>query len=206
MSTTLYNILARKDATYKEDLIRRSIILIRNSKNERTIDKHKMFIYDSVSSIIVKNTNNFFNLVSEIEKHRLIHEKDDIVVECYIILDKCVEKFSLKNPDWKFYFYLNKSLAQGLFRLKTKTYDNKQIYSTLDFAKIDNYDKNTFSTVNNYPLFLDKNFSDKEILLMQSKISEENIADFCKKIEIARSEYYRLVASIKKKINRKYLT
>jgi len=202
----MYNQLLQKKIKYNEKLVRRSIIVVRHSTNRRTSDKHKMFLTYSLSSIIVKNVNNFFNLLKDVDKVYIIHEKDDIVAECYVMLNKCIENFNVRMTDKKFYFYFNKSLSTGLWRLKEKVYNKNKTMGMSDFSEIAKYEQSTFTHNNQYPLLLQKNFSDREILIMQSKIDEEKIADCCKKLEITRGEYYKILLTIKSKINRKYLT
>lgn len=206
-SDSLYRRLSNSKTKYSEKLVRRSIVIIRNSTNEQLVKKHKDFIFDCLSKIIVKNINNFFNLIKNIDKGYVIHEKDDIVIECFIILDKCIEKFNLTMKDKKFYFYYNKSLSQGLYRLKEKNYGVKQNkYKHIDVNDVVNFDKTTFTHIKSYPLFLNKNFTNKEILLMQSKLGEEKIEFFCKKVEISHNEYYKILRSIKSKIDKKYFS
>lgn len=195
---------------YNETLIRRSILVIRNSTSHRTIERHKLFIIDALSPIIIKNVNNFFNLLKDLESHQILHEKDDIVAECYIILDKCIQNYCIDpsdkryRDDSKFYWYCNKSFSIGLFRLKGKVYQMKG-YNSVDFSDINLHNREGFSHTMVHPLLLGKNFSDKEILLMQSKIEDEKIQDFCKKIDISRTEYYKVLKSIKAKVNKQYL-
>lgn len=207
MSDKLYRELCQKTDKYSERKIRRSIIIIRHSSNNRLVRKQKQIIFDCVSKIVVKNINNFFNLIKDVEKGHVIHEYDDIVSECFVIVDKCVEKFNLAEKRYKFYFYLNKSLGQGLYRLKERNYGSKTgKYAYVDALNSIEYNEDTFTYIKNYPLFLDKNFSNKEILLMQSKLQEEKINDFCKKTEMTKSEYYRVLKSVKNKIDKNYLT
>lgn len=205
-NNTLYKFLNTCNIKYSEKNIRRSIIVIRITTNERLRNKHKDFIFQSVSKIIVRNVNNFFNLIQDIEKGHVIHEKDDIVNECFVILQNCIDKFNLTNKSFKFYFYLNKACSQGLYRLKEKHYCNKSNkHQYNDVNDILNFDSSTFTSSSSYPLFLDKNFTKKEILLMQSKLDEEKIEDFCKKIEISKNEYYKILKNIRVKIQKNYI-
>ena len=206
MSDLLFKQLCASDKKYSEKMIRRCIIITRHTTNPRLIEKSKRKIFEYVGKMVVKNVNNFFNLIKDIEKGQVIHEQDDIVSECYVIVDKCIDKFNMTEKHYKFYFYLNKSLSQGLYRLKEKNYGVKtQKYSFIAASDVVDYDKKTFSYIKNYPLFLEKNFSNKEILLMQSKLQEEKIDDFCKKAEMTKSEYYRVLKSVKIKIEKNYL-
>lgn len=204
MSDYLYKDLQRKSIQYSEQGVRRSIVVIRISKNKRLLDKHKEFLLRSCSTIIVRNVNNFFNLIQNVESGQKIHTQDDIVMECYIILNNCVEKFDLELES-KFYFYLNKSLAQGLHKIIEKNYDKKfgrDVY--LDINVVCNYKQESFSVNDSNPLLLDKNFTKSEVLLMQSKIQEEQPESFCGKLGITRNEYYNLLKSIKNKLEMNY--
>lgn len=207
MSDIIYRNLCESKTKYSEKLIRKNIILIRYSSNQKLITKSKKIIFDCVSKIVVKNVNNFFNLIKDIETRHVIHEQDDIVSECFVVVDKCICKFNMNEKRYKFYFYLNKSLSQGLYRLKEKNYSVKTSkYSYISASDVVDYDQRTFHYIKNYPLFLDKNFTNKEILLMQSKLQEEKIDDFCKKVEMTKGEYYRILKSVKIKIQKNYLS
>lgn len=203
----LYRSLLDSKVKYSEKMVRRSLIVIRHSSNERLVEKHKRFIFECSCKIIVRNTNNFFNLIKNVECGQVIHEKDDIVNECFLIMNKCLSKFNLKEKKYKFYFYVNKSISQGLYRMKERNYGlSTGKYSYINAGDVVEYEKKTFTHINNYPLFLEKNFSNKEILLMQSKLQEEKIEDFIIKAEITKSEYYRILKSVKSKIGKKYLS
>lgn len=203
--SSLYSVLQKSKVAYNNRFIRKCLIICKYSTRESVRSRHKRYIYESVGSLTLKNVNNFFNLIRGVEKHLVLHEKDDIISECYLILDKCIEKFDLTEKDKKFYFYYNKSLIFGLMRIKKKQYNNKLNYQCVDFCDIESFDKRTQNEMQNHPLFLRNNFTDKEILLIQSKLEEEKIDNFCKKLGITKKEYYDTFNSIKKKINKKYL-
>ena len=143
MSTTLFNSLMRSSTQYDEVKIKKSIIVLRRTHSLKVLEGRKNYIYQALAIIIVKNVNNFFNLVKDIPKENVIHCKDDIVVECYIILNKCIEKFNLDNPDWAFHFYFNKALSHGLFRFKNKHYRPGKF--NVNYDDVSAYENRTFT-------------------------------------------------------------
>jgi hypothetical protein len=201
---TLYKFLKDNEIKYCEKSVRKSVAILKVVKNGRVAEKHKKILMLLCSKIIIKSVNGFFFLIRGIEKGNVIHEQDDIVQECFLILNKCIEKFDLKNPDYRFYFYVNSAMQKGLYRLKEKEYSsisNKHIY--VNISEVVEHDTMIVKGMN-HPLFLGKNFTKKEILLMQSKLDDEHIDDFCEKIDINKAEYYKVLKTIGRKINKNY--
>lgn len=203
MSDSLYQHILQQRCKYSEKSVVKSIVYIKNSTNEKLIDKHKQEIVKYTSKIILRNVANFFNQLRGLDQSKIHHSKDDIVSECYLIINNCIEKFDLRSG-YKFYFYLNKSMMRGLNKLKKESYRGESGSPFIDAIEICKFDWRTFSTEENNPLLLEKIFTKKEVLLMQSRVQEQTIDEFIKSIEISRTEYHKILKRIREKINKNY--
>jgi hypothetical protein len=200
LSTTLYNSLQKAGVPYDEREVIKSIIVIRKSSNLKLLEKHKNYMYNALGTIIIKNVNNFFNMVKELPKELVIHTKDDIVIECYIILTRCINKFDITRPD--FFFYYNKSLSHGLYRFKNKNYKEKNF--TVNYDDVSAYEQKTFTKQDFNPLLLNENFTDLELHLIDSKTNGTSVDTFIKQANITRVIYFNTLKSIKDKIDKHY--
>lgn len=68
-----------------------------------------------MKDIVKKNIANYLNLLSSIDMKDTLPSRDELIADCYIIFDKCVEKYKL-GKGYNFYFYFNKSLSRNFFR------------------------------------------------------------------------------------------
>jgi hypothetical protein len=163
-------------------------------------DKHREYIFKSMSGIIIKNVNNFFNLIKGVDNSLIIHEKDDIVSECYLILNKCIEKFDISLKDSKFYFYYNKALSSGLYRIQERTYHGR--YENVCITELNRKSNKVHTLQPSNPLLLDLSFSENEILLINSRVEQISMKDFCLNNNISKVEYNNMLSNIKDKINK----
>lgn len=56
-------------------------------------------------------------------------DRDELVSECFLIFNKCVEKYKVL-PSHNFYFYFNKSLSRNFFRDYQRALINDKIEMT----------------------------------------------------------------------------
>lgn len=195
MMASLYTQLKNSSIRYDEDKVKNCLIVIRNSKNDKLVEKSKMLIYNSLSNIIVKNVNNFFNLIKRVEAHRVLHERDDIVTECYVILNKCIKNFDV-NSGKNFFFYFNKALSLGLHRLAKKNYKDDIYFN--DYDVVHKFETNTFSNVALDPVMLDNvKFTLEHTEYIDSRLADEKINDFISRKGITRTAYYKIVNEVK---------
>jgi hypothetical protein len=204
MAASLFNTLRNSQVRYDEDNVRRSLVVIRHAKSSRLINAHKENIMMALSQIIVKNVNNFFNLVRHTEECRLLHEKDDIVGECYMMLEKCLQKFDI-NRNKNFFWYYNKSLSMGLFRLAKRVY-KKDVYFK-DFSDLyGGENKLMHNKIQQAldPMIMRIDFSPEQIEYLESKINDEKIGDFLSRTGVQRTVYTRLGKEVKVKLQSYY--
>lgn len=109
----------KKDYKYKRKFINACILRIRFGKrSSKTIKGYKTYIFKAMKGIVNKNICNYINLL-EGSPCRDIPQYDEILAECYIIFDKCLEKYKvLKNNS--FYFYFNKAMSRRFYKCYQK--------------------------------------------------------------------------------------
>ena len=173
------------------------ILLCRKCKNERIVEKYELILFKSMGRIIVRNIDNFFFLIRNCDKICL-YSKEDLIGECYLILNRCIHSnFDVKSGK-DFFWYYNTSLTRGLKRILDNNYllhiktDNVE---NLGSIKIPEDSKEDFFDY--YCKIL--NFTDKEQQILKSKVDQIKIKDFVKTSGINENEYYRLLNSIKEK-------
>lgn len=203
-STSLFTMLRNSKERYDEDKVRKSLIIIKSVKNTRLADRHKEFVMFSLSDIIVKNVNNFFNLIKHVEECRLLHEKDDIVAECYVIMQKCMDNFDVKRNK-NFFWYYNKSLSMGLFRMTKRMYKTNIYFK--DFADMYGGENRLMQQSTQQaldPLIMNVDFTPEELDYLQSKLNDEKITDYLIRTNFTRTLYYRVERDVKFKLKRHY--
>lgn len=84
------------------------------NRSERTINGYKTFIFKAMKDIVNKNIQNYLNILNN-SPCRDIPEYDEVLSECYIVFDKCLENYKVKRYN-NFYFYLNKALSRNFYR------------------------------------------------------------------------------------------
>lgn len=105
----------KKDYKYKRKFINACILRIRfGRRSERTIRGYKTYIFKAMKSIVDKNICNYVNLLQG-SPCRSIPEYDEMLSECYIIFDKCLEKYKVRKYN-NFYFYFNKAMGRKFYK------------------------------------------------------------------------------------------
>ena len=106
----------KRDYHYKAKFINRCIAIIRFTKSEKRSRAYKNLVFKMMKDIVKKNIANYLNLLSGLEiRGDMLPSRDELVADCYIIFDKCLEKYKL-GKGYNFYFYFNKSLSRNFFR------------------------------------------------------------------------------------------
>lgn len=198
---TLENLYFRKDFYYDAEQVEKYIDIIQTSDNSQRVCAYKNLVFMMMKDIVKKNISNFLNLLRGIDSPD-IPERDDLVTNCYITFDKCLEKY-IVGRGYNFYFYFNKSLSRNFFREYQKemqrmntsaevteaiSYVSKEmrvdaVYSSVDFV-IDN-----------------SQFTPLEKKICHSKVSGQRASDFLKmNLEVTNSQYSRALKSVKNKL------
>lgn len=104
----------KADYHYKAKLVNKWIAIIRYSPNEKRVKAYKNLVFKIMKDIVKKNIANYLNLLNNTEVKDM-PDRDELVADCYIIFDKCLEKYIIKG-NYNFYFYFNKSLSRNFYR------------------------------------------------------------------------------------------
>lgn len=198
---TLENLYFRKDFYYDAEQVERYIGIIQTSTSPKRVHAHKNLVFMMMKDIVKKNISNFLNLLRGIDSPD-IPERDDLVTNCYITFDKCLEKY-IVGRGYNFYFYFNKSLSRNFFReyqremqrrnasakvTEVMSYVSKEmrvdaVHSSVDFV-MDNLQ-----------------FTPLEKKICHSKMSGQRASDFLKmNPEVTNSQYSRALKSVKNKL------
>lgn len=192
-------LVKRANKNYDVGFVNKALLQIKYSKNDALKDKLKLEIYYSQAKLIVKAVNNFFSLVKTITGEKVIHTKEDIASECYIVMSKCIDNLKIADLK-KFYFYLNTSLNRAMYRLYEKRYKKHfdVIANTEDIEILmintgydDQFDLTSIDL---------KGFSDLEIRLIEFKFSGDKLSDFLKDMKITNMEFQCCLENVKDKL------
>lgn len=113
------NKIFKRGLAYNRRFINICIMRIRyGHRSERTIQGYKTFVFKSMKDIVEKNIKNYLNLLNG-SPCRDTPEYDEIISECYIVFDKCIQKYKITKTN-NFYFYFNKALSRYFFRCYQK--------------------------------------------------------------------------------------
>lgn len=201
MMRLTFNNLQKYDIPYDRKKIIGNIVTAQHSKNDKTVMESKLYLFQSMNKIVVKNINNFFYLIRNFEQEPL-YTRDDLVGECFIIMNKCVKSFNTaKFKD--FHWFYNKSLTRGLIRILEKSY----LKHLKNNGNASSPDRKSVSQIIQPRLdfsdyYLEKiGLTNKEKKILKSKMDMVRIKDFVKANKnISESEYYKLFNNIKVKI------
>lgn len=111
---SLESMYFRADYHYRAKFVNKCIAIIRYSNNEKRVKAYKNLVFKMMKDIVKKNIANYLNLLQNTEAKDM-PDRDELVAECYIIFDKCLEKYVIKG-EYNFYFYFNKSLSRNFYR------------------------------------------------------------------------------------------
>jgi len=199
MKSLFDNLVKHSQDQYDAKKVSQSLLKIKYSENQNLKEKLKLEIYYSQAKLIVKAVNNFFSLLKNISGEKVIHTKEDIAGECYIVMSKCIENLEPKNLK-KFHFYLNTSLNRAMFRLYQKQYQKHFVVLS------NNQDTEIIMANNGYDDQFDltsvdlKDFSVIEIEVIKFKFSGEKLSVFLKQMKFTNIDFQYHLDSVKEKL------
>lgn len=193
--------LFKKDFRYKVKFINTCLMRIKFSgdkRSERTIRGYKMYIFKMMKDIVKKNVCNYTNLLSG-TSCRDIPDHDEIIADCYIMFDKCVQKFDVKpKKNHNFYFYFNKSMSRNFFRDYQKEIQNSQVELTEAIATVhphlhDNREPDTMEA-----LMENLNFNEIDIRIIRSRLIGQKTSEFLNEnLDVTNGQYSRSLKRMK---------
>jgi hypothetical protein len=154
-----------------------------------------------MKDIVKKNISNFLNLLRGIDSPD-IPERDDLVTNCYITFDKCLEKY-IVGRGYNFYFYFNKSLSRNFFREYQREMQRSNASAEVTEAMSYVSKEMRVDAVHSSVDFVMDNlqFTPLEKKICHSKMSGQRASDFLKmNPEVTNSQYSRALKSVKNKL------
>lgn len=205
MILTYQYLIEKRKFYYDKKEVRKLLIRSKKSKSLRITRKNKEILFILLSNIVIKNIENFFNYCKQKGYKELIHERDDLVGESFMVLDKCIEKYDLQFGTI-FYWYYNRALSNRMLRIIERTYYKSRNSSRIPEGseyymetKQTTQIKTDFTDI----LFKNCNISETEKKIIEAKMQKSSIKDLLEKdLMITSNEYYKIVNKLKNKLSR----
>ena len=199
---TLEDLYFRKDFYYDAKQVEKYIGVIQTSTSSKRVCAYKNLVFMMMKDIVKKNISNFLNLLRGINSTD-IPDRGSLVTNCYIIFDKCLEKYMV-GRGYNFYFYFNKSLSRNFFREYQK--EMKRINTSVKVIEVVSYVSKEMRVcaVNNSVDFVMDNlkFTSLEKEICYSKMSGQRASDFLKtNPEVTSLQYSRAFKSVNNKLS-----
>ena len=198
---SLESIYFKNDFYYNSPLVEKYIKIIQTSKNPKRIQAFKNLVFKMMKDIVKKNVANYLNLLRNTDAVEL-PDRDELVADCYVIFDKCVNKFILGNG-YNFYFYFNKSLSRNFFRDYQRELQHRN--STTEITEVMSVINSIFhcsESPGSVDLLMDQlGFTLIEKRVCISRIDGQKTSEFLKKnTDISNSLYSKTLKSVKDKM------
>jgi hypothetical protein len=155
-----------------------------------------MFIFKMMKDVVKKNICNYTNLLNG-TPCREIPTHDEMIADCYVMFDKCVEKFKVSKTN-NFYFYFNKSMSRNFYRDYQKELQNSQTELTDAIATMhpqlhDNREPDTMEA-----LMENLNFSEIEMRIIRSRLNGQKTSEFLEENpDVTNGQYSRSLKRMK---------
>lgn len=195
---TLESVYFKKDYHYKAKFVNKCIAIIRFTKSEKRKKAYKNLVFKMMKDIVKKNIANYLNLLSGIGIRDMLPTRDELIANCYIIFDKCLEKYKL-GRGYNFYFYYNKSLSRNFFRDYQKALqmsNNVEITEALSIVNRSFHDNSSLHTTE--LLMIQLGFNELEMRICRSRMLGQKTSEFLEKnLDITSGQYSRGLKRIK---------
>ena len=198
---SLESLCFKRDFYYNVKLVEKSIEIIQTSNNNKRIQAFKTLVFKMMKDVVKKNIVNYLNLLRNIESTD-VPERDELISDCYIVFDKCVNKF-ITHKGYNFYFYFNKSLSRNFFReYYKKMQSGNATVDITDVMMVVNRSFHVKESQGSVGLLLEHlKFTDLEKRICFSKMNGQKISDFLKaNKDVTNSQYARALKNIKAKL------
>lgn len=154
-----------------------------------------------MKDIVIKNISNYINLLGNTPMKDDLPDRDELVSECFLIFNKCIEKYKV-HPSHNFYFYFNKSLSRNFFRDYQRALVNDKIELTEAIYTChpdlrENERPNTAAI-----LMENMNFSELEIRISESRMLGQKTSEFLEaNPDVTSGQYSKALKHIKEMLN-----
>ena len=189
--------ILKSNYRYNRILINSIIMRIRYGRRKpRTIQGYKTYIFKAMKNIVEKNIQNYINLLKG-SPCRDIPEYDEILSECYIVFDKCLEKYKVSKYN-DFYYYFNKALSRNFYRCYQREINFPKTELTNEIVTV-NTKLADYQSVDTTELLLHNlRLSEFEKVVCRSKLRGEKGTEFLKKNKnITQKQYNESLGKIK---------
>lgn len=190
--------ILKRGYSYNRKRINTIIMRIRYGRRKPlTIKGYKTYIFKAMKDIVEKNIQNYLNLLNN-SPCRDIPEYDEILSECYIVFDKCLEKYKVSKYN-DFYYYFNKALSRNFYRCYQREVNFPQTELTNEISLIHPKLADTNGTDTTELLLHNLNFTEFEKVVCRSKLRGEKGTEFLRKNNhITQKQYNEALNKIKK--------
>lgn len=192
-------IFQRNEIPYNVKKVNRLVLIIQKTSDQRLMDESLLSLFNYMKKVVDKNINNYLLLVRNASV-REAYESEELVIECYLIMTKCIKKYKVMKGN-NFYFYFNKSLSRTLYRLFEKEQKrNVERFESTNTSALSKLTNNMSCSVDG--LVLDNlNFTEVEKLICMSKVKEQKREDFLiENPNVTNNMYYICMKNIKTKL------
>ena len=187
----------KKDYRYNNKFINRCILIIQFSKNKKRVAAYKNYVFRMMKTIVRKNSYNYINLIRNSGVSE-VPEFDDLIVECFLMFDKCAFKYKVRSQN-NFYFYYNKSLSRTFYKMYQKESRMLSVEITEAVATI-NTSLRSEPDVDTIPILLETfNFTEEEKRVIYSRLNGQKSSEFLENNpDICGNQYSRILRNVKK--------
>ena len=93
----------KADFYYRPRFINYALAIIKFSKNERRRTAYRRLVFSMMKDVVKKNCFNYLNMLSKLNLREDKPSIDELVADCFVIFEKCVEKYRVHRNN-NFYF------------------------------------------------------------------------------------------------------
>lgn len=188
----------KKDYRYKTKFINECIAKIRFSDEEKRIRAYKNLVFKMMKGVVLKNISNYLNLLKPIYRKEVLPERDELISDCYIIFEKCLEKYII-NDKYNFYFYFNKSLSRNFFRYYQKEMQRNNNVEITEALTVTNNKLHNNENLESVDLLMSNlGLSELEIRICRSRLLGQKTSEFLEEnTDISSGMYSKCLKEIK---------
>lgn len=185
---------------YKPKLVNKYLVFIKFGKTEKRRLAFKNLVFRMMKNIVIKNISNYINLLNNTPSKDSLPSRDELVSECFIIFNKCVEKYKV-HPRYNFYFYFNKSLSRNFFRGYQRALVNDHIEISEAIQTCHPRLRESEKTDTISILIDNMNFTEIEKRITQSRLLGQKTSEFLEmNPDVTSVEYAKALKNIKEKL------
>lgn len=191
----------KTDYHYKPKSVNRFLVMIKFGKTEKRRLAFKNLVFRMMKDIVIKNISNYLNLLNNTPMKDNLPDRDELVSECFIIFDKCIEKYKVL-PSHNFYFYFNKSLSRNFFRDYQKSLINDRIEITEAMSTC-HPELRESEKINDVSVLMENmNFNELEKRISRSRMLGQKTSEFLEENpDVTSIEYSKALKHIKEMLN-----